>query len=210
MIFMNRFLPILAIVLMSSIYSCSQKKNTSTQETGIPVPEADTTKNISIHFIGDVEFRKSYAHIPSMEDEKEAAKEGQRVDESNPVSLDEDKISIRSTLEKFGFVKGTELLLNKFRFTRKEQNELSDSSGKVVRITIDHSIGDKMEDDYWSMRAFHEKDSANTKIDAHLMELKYALLDIIPGGYKEIVFLYEWYIANGYNYDLLVYEVKTK
>lgn len=34
-------------------------------------------------------------------------------------------------------------------------------------------------------------------------------MDIIPGANKEIVVLDEYYIMNGYNFDLLVYEIKN-
>jgi len=43
-----------------------------------------------------------------------------------------------------------------------------------------------------------------------LQELDYTFLDIIPGGNKELVFLDDYYIMNGYNFDLKVYEIKTE
>jgi len=39
------------------------------------------------------------------------------------------------------------------------------------------------------------------------MDLKYCRLDIIPDGNKEIVLLSEYYIMNGDNFELFVYEI---
>ncbi len=36
-----------------------------------------------------------------------------------------------------------------------------------------------------------------------------AIIDIVPGGNKELVLLDEYYISNGDNSDLIIYEIKT-
>ena len=38
--------------------------------------------------------------------------------------------------------------------------------------------------------------------------LKFMLFDIMPGGFKELVILNQYYIANGENSDIFIYEIK--
>ena len=176
------------------------------QKTVTPVPKVDSERTISIHFVGEVDFRKSYSHLQFIEDEKEAAREEKKVDKSNPSTGDEN-VALREKLDRFGFVKGHDLLLSRFKYSTSATNKLVDSSGKVLNIKFNRLIND--DNDYSRMTVYGNIDSASMIIEAHMMDLKYALLDVIPGGNKEIVILYEWYISNGYNYDFLVYEIKT-
>lgn len=199
---MYRLLSI-GIVLPFLFLNCIQKKK---EQQAVFVPKRDTLKAISIRFVGEIEFRKSYAHLQFIEDEKEAAREEKRVDKSNPTTEDENE-PLREKLERFGFIKGHELLLSMFKYSTSATHQMKDSSGKVIKIIFDSPA--VTNDNYWKMTVYGNIDSSFVKIDPSMMDLKYALLDVIPGGNKEIVVLNEWYIANSYNYDFLVYEIKT-
>ncbi len=199
----------MTLVCSVFLFSCSSKKEKINWRVLPQLPPAPQ-KSISIRFIDVVEFRRSFAFIQStMLNEKEIEKEMEEAERSNPISVEESK-EFRKMLEPFGFVKGRELLLHKFRYTTKSENQLTDSSGNLVKIKFIHDPGTATKTESWSISASNKNDSAWIKINMHPWELKYALLDIIPGGYKEIVVLEEWYIANGYNFDFHAYEINTR
>jgi len=56
-----------------------------------------------------------------------------------------------------------------------------------------------------------KKNKAVIELEGHYgygnRDISYLLLDLIPGGYPEIVVLNEYYIMNGDNSDIYIYEV---
>jgi len=102
------------------------------------------------------------------------------------------------------------LLLKKFKYHSKEHYQYSDSSGKNVFFVFRYLLGEK--GGRW-VTISNGKDSFERKLD-EVEEFgegelwRYMFLDIVPGGYKELVLLNEDYIILGYNFQVLVYEIK--
>ena len=187
--------------------SCSQKqkKGKNPQSANIPiVQKAD--KKITLRLVGEVEFDRSYSDAQFIDDEKERDKYYKKQDKSNPLLIPAGiKDSLKDKLEKFGFVRGEELLLNRFKYKTKKEFPVRDDSGKSINIRFKHNE----KNGEWKLFVSVDQDSSEIKLPS-LQELKYALLDIIPDGYKEIVLLDEHYISNNELYDLIVYEIKTR
>ena len=185
---------------------CSpDKEKKSAPDTS--VQKADTA--ISIRLAGSLEFNRSYSFIqsPSMS-EKEKDRLLKEVSESNPLlsrSPGNDSI-FRKRFEELGIVKGKELLLNNFRDSDKPDSTLTTATGKEIRV---HFKKDTVRGT--DNRIVVVGDNATAETNAAIYyNLKYALLDIIPGGNKEIVILNYHYLSNNELYYLDVYEIKTK
>jgi hypothetical protein len=186
------------------LFSCSSKKDDSKKEQIIPSPLPPVPK-IEVRLAGYLGFVRSFSFIQSSTlSEKEINKLYDEKEKSNPVyeaGIHADS-TLKKSFEKLGMVKEEELLLSKFKFASKNKFFLTGNSGAKINILIDSKP-----DSGYSMTAFAGLDSFKIKID-YLMEVKYVLIDIIPGGFEEIVVLYEHYLANTEFYDLLVYEIK--
>jgi hypothetical protein len=57
------------------------------------------------------------------------------------------------------------------------------------------------------MEIDNQIDSADIKVADPLDRIGIKLLDLIPGGFKEIIILTNYYISNGDNYDIYVYSI---
>ena len=112
----------------------------------------------------------------------------------------------RKRFEELGIVKGKELLLNNFRDSDKPDSTLTTATGKEIRV---HFKKDTVRGT--DNRIVVVGDNATAETNAAIYyNLKYALLDIIPGGNKEIVILNYHYLSNNELYYLDVYEIKIK
>ena len=115
-----------------------------------------------------------------MDDEKERDKYYEKQDKSNPLLMPpEKKDSLKDKFEKLGFVNGEGLLLNRFKYNAKKEFQFDDDSGKSINIRFKHNE----KNGEWKLIVLAQQDSSEIKLPS-LQELKYALLDIIPGGYK--------------------------
>ena len=143
-----------------------------------------------------------------MDDEKEIDRYYEKQEKSNPILTyrPDDSLGLKKQFEKFAFIKADELLLKKFKYSSKTKFHFTDSLGKQIDIRFDFMPG---RIGGHKIIAYSGKDSFETKIPGIMQDLKYAFLDVFPGGNKEIVVLSEYYIMLGYNFDLLVYEIKA-
>ncbi len=196
-----KYIFLVFVILSVFLLQCARKEKKQKTEEFLTVR---TSPPISIVFAGSVGFRRSYADIQFMEDEKEIEKYLDKQRKSNPASADYSSNKFLLTqFEKFGIVTGNQLLLHKLKLSSKENFSFRDSSGKNINVHFTYSL----ENGDHGINIYSGKDSSKVKVDAHYIDLKYCLLDIIPGGNKEIVVLNEYYIMNGDNFELLVYEI---
>ena len=197
---MMRNLSYFFLIVVIIFPSCTQRKSN-------PQPPAhQTVKKITIKNVGAIEFNKSYSFIQSMTlSEKEIEQMKEETDNENPGNRNPADSSLKNRFEKLGFVKDDELLLEKFKYSSDPEILMMSPAGKEIRIRIKKDTTTGLNN---KMIAYFPPDSAEMRI-THFMKLKYALLDVIPGGNKELVILDEGYLANNYLYDFFVYEIKT-
>ena len=152
-------------------------------------------------------FRRSYGAAQYM-DLTEAQFDS--LEKDTPLCMD-DRDSLGKKLEKFGFVKGNELLLDKFKYDTTSEFQLKDQTDHTIQVKFYPLVlerpGSKVK-----LSVFDNSDSAVLNLVDSLryetmQDFKYAVLDIIPGGFPEIVLLNQWYIANGDNFEFFILEI---
>ncbi len=194
---MKHFLIILLV--LTTILSCKSK--------------ATNTKPAFVEYIGELRFRKTYADIQFMNNEKETDEYLAKQSNSNPILLTDtaDPIFfIADRLNQLGLLRKDtrniyELLLPKFNFQTEDSSSFHTSSETKYKLKFytDSSGGTTL------LKLISTKDSIiiDTK-STPLQDLNYTFLDVIPGGNKELVFLHDYYIMNGDNFDLKLYIIK--
>ena len=193
---------ILSFVIFT-IFSCSEEKKQSTQNTSIEKVE----KRISISSIGGIQFTRSYSEIQSMRDEKKIDEYLERQRKSNPYYMKYKSDSIIKLLfQNLGLVKDDELLLSKFRYSSRPDTSIKSFSGKEIRF---HLHKDTTGNNHDRVIAFYDGDSSKARPTFH-QRMEYAFLEVIPGGNKELVVLTEDYLMNTDIYTFEVFEIKTK
>lgn len=207
---MKNFYKITATVLaVAFLFSCNQKKVEKSAGNIIsPVPLIK--KEIEVKFVGEIIARRSYAMLQTPEFENKSEREIDKYlkeqENSNPEIIESSDTNIIKHLSRMGLVKKGEFLLHKFRGSEKESSGYTDSAGKNYKFKLIRSQtgpGAKLV-------IFTSTDSVvvNTK-RSFSPEFKFAIMDVIPGGNKELVLLHEYHISNGDNSDLVVYAIKT-
>ncbi|HET6993581.1 MAG TPA: hypothetical protein VFI06_01305 [Chitinophagaceae bacterium] len=190
------------LVVVVFFLACSQKKNT-------PQPVAavqKVDKKISIHEIGRLEFIKSYSFVQSTTlNKKEIEKMWEETENSNPKDRNPADSALLRRFQKLGFVKDDGLLLDKFKYSNNLDTWLISPGGEKIRTWVEQDSTSGSND---KLIVSSGTDTAEIKI-ASFMQLEYALLDVKPGGNKEVVILNEHYLSNTYLYNLFVYEIKT-
>ncbi len=188
------------LIACLSIYAFSCQPEQNKQDILSNV-EIEAGRAIALRPAGEVQFRRSYANIQFMEDEKEIDEYILEQDRTPPW-LVTDRDSLIKPLEKLGFVKNDGILLDKFPAIKKDETSFT--------YYADHknaTIKRRLEDGYWKICITTGQDSTSIYFLYNFYDIKFALLDVIPGGNKEVLILEESYIMNGYNYDIYVYEV---
>ncbi|NCU05080.1 MAG: hypothetical protein GXC73_13955 [Chitinophagaceae bacterium] len=164
-------------------------------------------------YAGELRFRKTYTNIQFITDDKEIDKYLKQQEKSNPVlfthSLDSN-FTILYRFQELGLIcqktpEEYELLLSKFNFqtnpssafytidnSKYNLNFFTDSSGRTTFFKL-ISTTDSI---------IFDTESTPSQ------DLNYVFIDIVPGGNKELVFLDDYHIMNGDNFDLKVYEIK--
>ena len=184
---------------------CSPKKeNNSSAATSIQKAE----NNISIKKIGTIEFTKSYSFIQStLMSDKEKDKLFKEVSEGNPMlaRIPSNDTVLLKKFEELNIVKGKELLIDNFKYGDNPDSTLPGANGKQIQI---HFKKDTVRGTNNRIVIVDGKATAETRAAMHY-SLKYAFLDIITGGNKELVLLEYHYISNTEIYYLEVYEIKN-
>ncbi|MBI5857767.1 MAG: hypothetical protein HZB42_08950 [Sphingobacteriales bacterium] len=184
------------LLLISSIIivaSCTDKKS----------------DNLSIQKVGELLFRRSYAAI-QFRDVPE--KELDSIENSNPGTYANSDTVLLKKLQEFGLVdEKYGLIISMFHSNGTKSFELN-SDEKKIRCRIERPA-DQDKYDLYNLVAVNGNKRSKIEIEGHYGvlngDIKYLLFDIIPGGYKEIVILNEYYIMNGDNSDLYIYEIKS-
>jgi hypothetical protein len=205
---MKRFFIIILLPVFFFFVLCSPKKENKPSLVTTPAIQKNE-KKISINYVSSLWFGKSYSFVQSsLYSEKEKDKMSDELDKSNPaISLDSrNDTTLRKKFEEFGVVKGDELLLNEFKFDTKPNFTLKSLNEKEIKVWIHKDMIKGTEN---KIIVYVGKDSSETKANLY-SHIKYAILDIIPGGNKEIIILNYHYLSNNELFYLDVYEIKTE
>ena len=186
------------------IISCSNKKADNKQQE----VKTQSQHKIVVNYIGVLRARRSYASIQFMHGEKEIDKYLKRQEVSNPyleITFDSTSKYLATQFQRLGLIKNDELFLQKFKKQTAERTIYVDSSGKKTSLIF--FISNLTSN--FHFRLLSAADSVEIDTGAtNMQDLDYAFLDIIPGGNKELVFLDDFYLMNGDNFDFKVYEIK--
>lgn len=188
----------------SGIISCSNKKADNKQQE----VQTQNQHKIVVNYVGLLRARRSYASIQFMLGEKEIEKYLKKHSDDNPeVEFEFDSTSkyLAQQFEKLGLIKNGELLLKNFKKQTKEKTIYSDSSGREIGLVFYHNLVT----DHCHFKLLSAADSVEIDTGGtNLQDLDYAFLDVIPGSNKELVFLDDYHISNGDNFDFMIYEIK--
>jgi len=191
------------------LFSCVQDKQPARVSPTIVANPTDT--GLVICYDDFVAFRRSFADIQFIDDEKEQDKYVAQQENSNPYLFRGENNPLVNRFEEFGFVKNGEFLERKFKQYIKGKIsfieaggdfQYTTNSGKKINIRFKHMANGRED----NLISTNRVDSIFVKT-SFFDELKFAELDIWPGGNKEIVVLREYHIMNGDNFELLVYQI---
>jgi hypothetical protein len=187
---MKLFIPILFMLLL---LGCGEKK-------------------LTIIKAGDFMFRRSYAAI-QFRDISDS--ELDSIEKSNPgpgnINANHLDSLLMLHLRKEGVLDSSfHLIRSKFPETVPLKFTLTNQKGKQLHGSFMHRPPDEITDLY-NLVLTGKKQELVYELEEHYggtgREISYLLLDLIPGGYPEIVVLNEYYIMNGDNSNVLIYEV---
>ena len=197
------------VLTVAFLFSCNYKEDKKKVSSLISSPPLEK-KEIEITFVGEVRTRRTFADIQFISDEKEQDKYLAKQQKSNP-TLDGCCYTVIDSLlieqfKRLGLINKDEFIEAKFKPQTKPTTVFADSAKQVYPIHFYYDILTGST----HFKIFFSKDSIDVDTKATpLQDLDYAFLDVIPGGNKELVFLDDYYIMNGYNFDLKVYEIKS-
>jgi len=140
---------------------------------------------ISVNKVSEFSARKTYGYL---NDEQHDS-----VKTANPEMQDHQ-------LEKAGLIKDGHLLVEKFAYC-KSDFELKNTTGKVVKAKCSAPND--------TLRIIFTTDYHSVEVKFSSPFTQYCIANVIPGGYQEIIALDQSYVANGDNFEVTVYEVKT-
>ena len=163
-------------------------------------------KPVEVKLIGEIGTRRTFAGIQGMVNEEEREAYIAKQEKSNPqVGYSPDSILIKQ-FERLGLIKNNELLQKEFKLQTEQKTAFIDRANRSFPVEF---FNDSLTGNV-HFKIFFTGDSIEVDTKAtSLQDLDYIFLDVIPGGNKELVFLDDYYIMNGYNFDLKVYEIKS-
>jgi len=104
------------------------------------------------------------------------------------------------------------LIRSKFKENGSLEFQLIDSFGRKLKCAIQRPI-DSTKSDRFTLAVPDLKNKKLIEVGSFFIpgtsDLRYLLMDFKPGGFKEIIVLHEYYIMNGDNSDIYIYEIKN-
>jgi len=193
------------------LYSCSEANKKPQVEKKIIPHQIENVKKLSIRKVGELRFRRSYADIQFRE---MSNAELEKIRKSNPeyYYAGEPDSFLLKRLETLNYLdQNYDLFRNKFKINKSKEFEVTGNDSIALKCWFIRPQDTTKYDKY---NLVLNKNNLNTEIEIEGFysftydEIKYLLLDIIPGGFKEVLVLSEYYFMNGDNSDLFIYEIK--
>ncbi|MEO8404089.1 MAG: hypothetical protein ABI480_05825 [Chitinophagaceae bacterium] len=190
----------IALLLLLFIFcKCKQRNKTIPVKNSV-VNTIKLPPVLSISLAGEIGFRQSYNQGGPDWSEKE----DEEMHKALPV-VNEGNSFFNKQFQQFGFAKDNKLLLNHFKPDKSQSVEIKDQSGN--RLTVKLELSPDSIDNKITVQSGTQ--SAGISFKNNLDRLSYKILDIIPGGYPEIVLLRKYYVIMGDNFDFSIYEIKN-
>ncbi len=167
--------------------------------------------SLQINKAGEFRFRRSYADIQFRE---MPSKEIDSIRFSNPVieweSFSNKEIELLYELREGGVLDPIyDLDRSKFPDTVAKKLSLTREDGSPVEVAFLHPSS--KDTHLYDLVITNINNKANFRLEGYYKalnrDISYLVLDLIPGGYPEIVVLNEYYIMNGDNSDIYIYEI---
>lgn len=165
-------------------------------------------KKVSFHKAAELRFRRSYAAVQFSE---VTEAELDSIEKSNPGSYEQNDTALLLQLRVNEVLDSNyNLIRSVFQPVVKYDFELTSNMEKIkCRLVPSY---DKGKTGIYNLVTDFDGRQSSIEIEGHYnagnADIKYLLLDVIPGGCKEVVILNEYYIMNGDNSDLYIYEIK--
>ncbi len=181
------------LIASTLLFSCKEEN----KRTNTIIQSSDTSKKKSINKIGELLFRISYSGHDTMSNS-----ELEKLLKSNPWNIDGKDSRIKKLLEAKGLIKEDELLLSKFKITKKNKYALENKTRNKIKATLNH-------DGFGHYKLFVQNGNQSDSLTINnLGDLYFKIEDIIPGGFEELIIIVKYYIMNGDNFVVGVYEFK--
>ncbi len=202
----NLYLIAVMIFMAAFLFSCNQKAAKEKAKNSL---QSSANPKIEVKLVGEIRSRKSCSNIQFMDDDREIDKYLQKQRASNPLVYDTSGLMgkiLFTQFERLGLIKNREIILQNFKKQTDEKATYTDSSGREISMLFYHS----QLTDHYHFKLLSATDSVDIDTGAtNLQDLDYAFIDVIPGGNKELVFLDDYYVMNGDNFDFKVYDIRV-
>ena len=209
---MIKVLLILSGILIFSGCSVKDKKESFKEQN--KVSEQKMPPQLLIENIGKLRFRRSYAVGPSEDrSEDEISREIEKERRGNPWAYSITDSLILKKIAHLGMTdKAYGLIRAKFTKNKFLNFEVTgSSSGKKLNCHFRRPV-DSTKFNRYNLDIADGVLGATIEIGGFYgfgyEDIKYLLIDIIPGRFPEVVILNEYYIMNGDNSDIYIYEIK--
>jgi hypothetical protein len=190
----------LAFLVTISLISCrNKKKGESAPQFSSPSPSSATSEaslyKLRIEKIGELVFRTP-DNIVIMSADLINAK---------PTLASKDT-SLFQKMKQFRFIKDNKLLVKNFNYATEPKFEIRNKNGKSIKVEIANAPRSLIDYNF-NLTGYGYK--IEKKIDeTFFMDIRYKVLDVIPGGFPEIILYMQYYYAFAENWELEIYEVK--
>lgn len=181
------------LIASTLLFSCKEEN----KRTNTIIQSSDTSKKKAINKIGELLFRISYSGHDTMSNS-----ELEKLLKSNPWNIDGKDSGIKKLLEAKGLIKDDELLLSKFKITEKNKFELESKTRNKITATLNH-------DGFGHYKLFVQNGNQSDSLTIdNLGDLYFKVEDVVIGGHEELIIVVKYYIVNGDNFVLRVYEIR--
>jgi hypothetical protein len=203
-------LPSLLLMILL-ISGCKEKQTVTPVSENEQLPKANSPKQLDVEKVGELRFRKSYAGHENMTD-----KEYGELRKSNPeyyYASSPDSFLLKR-FNALGYLNDDYDLqsekLNSFKLFDVEKPDttfyLIDDLDEKVSCQIKKADSSYMFNLFIAGNAQGVLLKIKNKFILPGLQLK--TLDVIAGGFEEIILLDAYYIINGDNFDFFIYEIK--
>lgn len=181
-------------------FSCRSKRNKPQED----ISKHRAVANDFVYAVGQLSFRRSFADIQFMKDEKEIGKYLEEQEKSNPILMAPLKdSSLLRHLESLGLVKGDELLLKKFILDSNNNLQTLRKETAPILFQVDGTPLSNQK-----LMFTKGQDSISVPLPEFTENIYYLLLNPKLSGDKALAVVSESYVMNGYNFDLTFFAIK--
>lgn len=151
---------------------------------------------ITINSIDSLSFRRSYDGFENWPEDRKDFLENR-----DPNGTIGSKLKTKIKLSKNGLIHNDSLKLSYFK--NLDSFVLKSNKGDSIKVFSNYMEGFSK----YEIFVTDGSDTSKIQLSVDNPEIKFALIDFIPGNFPEIIILRNYYIMNGDNYDINIYQV---